>query len=101
MKEQKDRLRSDVQRGENARLILENPVFKEAMKTLQDQIVTEWGKCPVRDAEGQKLLLQLHKLSKKFESLFVGVVETGKLAQLDLDKLRDESKARSIFRRVL
>lgn len=101
MKEQKDRLRSDVQRGENARLILENPVFQEAMKLMRDEIVSDWSKCPIRDVEGQKLYLQLHKLSTKFENTLVGLVENGKLAQFDLDKLRDESKAQTFFRRVL
>ena len=101
MQDKKDRLRSDSQRGDNARLVIENEAYQEAMRLLQKQIVDEWGKCPVRDVEGQKLLLQLHKLSKKFEGLLTGMVETGKLAQLELDAERDESAARKLFRRVI
>lgn len=101
MSEQKDRLRSDAQRGDDARRVLESPAFQEAMKALQEQIVSEWSKCPVRDTEGQRLLLQLHKLSKKFEAMLTGMVETGKLAQVNLDAERDESAARKLFRRVV
>lgn len=101
MTEKKDRLRSDSQRGANARLVIENEAYQEAMKLLQQQIVDEWGRCPVRDAEGQKLLLQLHKLSKKFEALLSGMVETGRLAQMELDAERDESSARKLFRRIV
>ena len=100
MNDKKSRLRSDVQRGEQARLILENPVFVEAMKALQDQIVTDWSGCPVRDVEGQKLYLQLHKLSRKFEGILSGMVQTGRMSQIDLDAERDESAAKRLLRRV-
>lgn len=101
MNDQKDRLRTDAQRGEEARACLENPAFKQAMQALQDQIVDEWSKCPVRDVEGQKLLLQLHKLSVKFQGMLTGMVETGKLAQVNLDAERDEGAARKLFRRIV
>lgn len=101
MDDKTNRLRMEAQRGANARLVLDNPVFKDAMKAMQDQIVQQWGECPVRDVEGQKLLLQLHKLSRKFETTLTGLVETGKLAQFDLDSLRDESATQKLFRRIV
>lgn len=101
MTDQIDRSRKEAVRGEDAARVLESPAFQEAMALLKSQIVDEWGKCPVRDAEGQKLLLQLHKLTNKFEGLLTGMVETGKLAQLNLDALRDESAARKLFRRIV
>lgn len=101
MSELVDRQRQEALRGEDAARVLESTAFQTAMKALQDEIVREWGKCPVRDVEGQKLLLQLHKLSIKFEGLLTGMVETGKLARLNLDAERDESVARKLFRRVI
>ena len=95
------RLRVASQRGADARLVLDNPAYQAAMQAIQQQVVTAWADCSVRDMEGQKLLLQLHKLTKKFEGLLSGMVETGVLAQLDLDAERDESKAQKLFRRVL
>lgn len=101
MSDKKDRLRVASQRGADARLVLENPAYQAAMQAIQQQVVTAWAECSVRDMEGQKLLLQLHKLAKKFEGMLSGMVETGTLAQLDLDAERDESKAQKLFRRVL
>lgn len=101
MADQIDRSRKEAVRGEDAARVLESPAFQEAMQMLKDDIVKKWGDCPIRDVEGQKLLLQLHKLANKFEGLLTGMVETGKLAQLNLDALRDESAARKLFRRIV
>lgn len=100
MDERKTRLRDTALRGVDARQVLENPAYQAAMKAMKDQITKEWAECPVRDVEGQKLLLQLHKLAVKFENMLSGMVETGKLAQMNLDAERDESLARKVLRRV-
>ena len=92
-----------VQQGDEARQVLANPAYVQAMKTLQDQIVDQWRECPIRDKEGQRLLLQLAKLAQKFEATLAGMVESGKLAhaKLDLDAERDENGARRLMRRIL
>jgi predicted nucleic acid-binding protein len=100
MDDKKTRLRDTSLRGVDARQVLENPAYQAAMKTMKEQIVREWAECPVRDVEGQKLLLQLHKLAVKFENMLTGMVETGKLAQMNLDAERDENIAQKVFRRV-
>jgi hypothetical protein len=92
-----------AQRGEEARQVLANPAFIEAMEAMHAQIVEQWQDCPIRDVEGQRLLLQLKKLARKFEDLLTGLVESGKYAQhrINIDAERDESGARKIVRRVL
>jgi hypothetical protein len=92
-----------AQRGDEARLVLTNPAYVLAMQTLQNQIVEQWRDCPIRDQEGQRLLLQLAKLAQKFEATLAGLVETGKLAKakIDLDADRDEHGARKLMRRIL
>ena len=94
--------RNDVQRGIDATAVINNEAFKEAMALLKTSVVQQWKECPIRDREGQLLLLQLARLADKFEGLLVGAVERGKLAQrkIELDELRDESPARQFFRRV-
>ncbi len=101
MSDQIDSQRKEALRGEDAARVLESPAFNAAMQMLKDEIFAQWSKAPVRDAEGQLLLLQLHKLANKFEGLLTGMVETGKLAQINLDSERDESAARKLFRRVI
>lgn len=92
-----------AQRGLEASQVLDNPAYRAAMDALRAEVVEAWKKCPVRDKEGQVLLLQLAKLTDKFESVLAGMVEGGKFAQrqLELDELRNESAGRKLMRRVL
>ena len=89
-------------RGADAARVLESEAFKESMASLKTAVIAQWKDCPIRDREGALLLLQLAKLTDKFETILVGMVETGKHAQhrIDLDSLRDEAPARQFFRRV-
>lgn len=90
-------------RGKEAAQILDSEVFKQAMSQLKGSVLEQWKQCPIRDREGQVLLLQLAKLTDKFESMLVGLIEQGKYAEhkIEVDALRDESKARRVLRRVV
>lgn len=90
-------------RGKEAQMVLDSEAFKLAMGTLKSSVLDQWKACPIRDREGQVLLLQLAKLTDKFESIIVGMVENGKLAQhkIEVDSLRDESPSRRLFRKVV
>lgn len=90
-------------RGREAQQLLDNEMLKEALDTLKSAVIEQWKDCPIRDKEGQVLLLQLAKLTDKFESILRGIVETGKLAQhkIDIDAVRDETVSRRFMRRVV
>ena len=92
-----------AQRGLEAGQVLENEAYKDAMASLRAQVVEQWKACPIRDKEGQILLLQLAKLTDKFDGILRGMVEGGKYAQrkIELDDIRNESGARKLMRRVL
>ena len=92
-----------VLRGQEAAQVLDNEASKLAMESLKTSVLDQWKACPIRDQEGQTLLLQLAKLTDKFESLLIGMIESGKFAQrqIELDKLRNETKARQFVRKVL
>lgn len=92
-----------AQLGHNAALVLENEAYNKAMESLKAQVIQQWKECPVRDREGQLLLLQLAKLTDKFEGILKGMIEAGKFAQhkIDLDSERDEGRARKLIRRVV
>ncbi|MBA3773822.1 MAG: hypothetical protein H0X13_15430 [Ramlibacter sp.] len=96
-------LHQDAQRGQEAAQVLDNAAYVEAMARLRTEVVEAWKACPVRDKEGQLLLLQLAKLTDKFESILSGMVEGGKFAlrQIELDEMRNENAARKFVRRVL
>lgn len=92
-----------VQTGLEARQVLENEAYRAAMDALKRQIIDQWKACPVRDKEGQLLLLQLAKLSDKFESILRGYIESGKDAsrRIDLRNERTESALKRGLRAVL
>ena len=94
--------KQQVLRGKEAAMVLENEAFKAAMQGLKSAVLEQWKQCPVRDKEGQTLLLQLAKLTDKFEGILVGMIDNGKMAQhkLDLDDMRDESRTRRVLRKV-
>ena len=91
-----------VLRGKEAAMVLENAAYIAAMEQLRNQVIEAWKAAPIRDIEGQKLLLQLVKLCDKYEGILGGMIENGKMAQhrLDLNDIRDESKTRRMLRRV-
>lgn len=90
-------------RGREAQALLDNPLLKEALDTLRKATVDQWKDMDLRDKEGALLLLQMAKVTDRFESLLHGIVDTGKLAQrrIDLDALRDEPRARQFFRKLV
>ncbi len=95
-------LQKDNLRGLDAAQVLDNDAYKQAMKALREEITAQWKACPIRDSEGQLLLLQLAKLTDKFEGILSGYVESGKFAHHKLidDQLRNESKGRGLLRKV-
>ena len=91
-----------ARRGKDAALVLDNEAFKLAMGSLKASVLEQWKSCPVRDREGQVLLLQLAKLTDKFEAILTGMIENGKYAEhkIEMDALRDESRARRFMRKL-
>ena len=89
--------------GRHAADALDNPAIQAAIKGMRDEVILQWKTCPIRDSEGQLLLLQLAKLTDKFEGILLGFVQGGKLAQekINLDALRNESAGRKMLRKVL
>ena len=86
----------------NAADVLNNEAYQKAMTSLKDQIVQEWKACPVRDVEGQRLLLQLAKLAEKFDGMLAGYIQAGRLAQhrIDLDAEHNENMAARAARKM-
>lgn len=96
-------LHATSQRAFEARQVLDNPAFRYAMDGLKAEIVSNWRQAPIRDAEGQRLLLQMAKVCDLFEGMLVGMLESGKLAQakIDIDDMRSDSTTRRLLRKVL
>lgn len=89
-----------AKQGDDARQVLNNPAFQKAMAQLHDLAHAAFKRTDIRDAEGLKLARQFAAVTDDFEAIMKRMVEGGKLAQLNLDKHRDESAARKVARKV-
>ena len=82
--------------GNRAKEVIENEAFTEAFKAIEDEVIETWKNTPARDAEGRERLWTYLTLLKKVRTQLETTLETGKLAQLELnhrqsamDKLKD------------
>lgn len=77
--------------ADQARLVLENPVFQQALDDIKAEFTESWKQSPARDADGREKLWQLLKMAEKLEANLKTRLETGKLARLELDHKERES----------
>lgn len=89
-------LHQTVTLGNDAQAVLDNEAFKQAISRMHSEIVKQWENCPVRDKEGQTLILQMKKLAKLFEDNLYGLVRAGEFAQhkLDLEVARENPRGK-------
>lgn len=88
--------------GVEAGRVLANPAFNEALRLMQENAVTRWKECPIRDREGQMLLLQAARITDSVVTTLRGMLEAGKLAnaKVDIEKARTESKVKRTLRAI-
>lgn len=77
----------DIARGERARLLLAEPLFIEAFETLEQELTDAWANSPARDADGRETLWLSLKLTRQIRQHVISVMETGKMAEMQLERL--------------
>jgi hypothetical protein len=89
-------LQQTVTLGNDALAVLENEAFKQAISRMHSEIVKQWENCPVRDKEGQTLILQMKKVAKLFEDNLHGLIRAGDFAQhkIDLESARENPRGK-------
>lgn len=82
--------------GNRAKEVLENEVFQQVWADIEQEVIESWTNSPVRDQEGREKLWQYLTLLKKVQARITTTMETGKLAQMELQhkqSLYDKAKA--------
>lgn len=95
-----DDIYRDIARSDAAKRILGEPLVREAFAVIEREIVDQLKAVPERDAEGRDLLVRLLKLNEKYRGIFLGWIEAGKLAGLELEKSRLQ-QAKNFIRKAL
>ena len=79
-------LETEARRGQEAAQLLEHPLLREAFDTQRERIQREWQESPARDTEGRERLWLMLKLLGAVEGHLKTVMETGKLATLEIER---------------
>ncbi len=85
-----------VYEGNRAKEVLGNEVFQAVFDDIEQEVITQWTNSPARDQEGREKLWQYLTLLRKVKAQITTTLETGKLAQLELQhkqSLYDRAKA--------
>lgn len=77
-----------IYNGNRAKEVLENEAFQWALNEIKQEIKNAWEQSPARDSEGREKLWMMLSLANKLELSIKSMLETGKLAQLDLEHKR-------------
>ena len=91
-------LTNDLERAQQAKFLLENPVYTESVETVRNAIIKGWENAPIRDTEAQHELKLMLKLLNDLELNIKRVVDTGKLAQIEIE--RQKKPLLNMFKRA-
>ena len=89
-------LTDELRRGEQARLLLQNEMYVDAVTQVRQAIVDKWQQSPLRDREGHHELKLMLKLLGDLTGYIQTTMETGKMAQLQLESERRMTKLKSV-----
>ena len=90
--DEESRLLAEQERARQAQELAEHPLFKEALATYRERLMHEWAESPARDTEGREKLWLMLKTAEAVERHLVELMETGKLASIQLEQRRSLSQ---------
>ena len=74
--------------GNRAREALENEALSQVLDHMEQELIKAWSNSPARDEVGREKIYQYLMTLNKFKGDLLGILETGKLAELDLNHKR-------------
>jgi hypothetical protein len=84
--------------GARAREVLENEAYISAFATVEDALIEQWKTSPARDEKGREKLWDYLYALRQVQSALKNVMETGKLAERDLEHKRSlTQRTRELF----
>lgn len=89
MTDREQKLDDEIRRAESARQVIDHPLFQEAFNTLRDEVVHQWETSPASDTEGREKLWLILKAADRAQAHLVSLMETGKLAAVEKQGLRN------------
>jgi len=75
----------DIKRGEQADVVLNNPLFKESITKVRDGIIKSMASSALGDAETHNRLVIAMQILNQIEKQLQDVINTGKMVTLQTD----------------
>jgi hypothetical protein len=79
-------LAKDVERGNHAARLMNDPLLQEAFKTVRDAIHDQWENSPLRDVEGQVALRSMLNHLRDVQAVLEVALADGKAAVEELNR---------------
>tara|TARA_R100000234_G_C5000093_1_gene179929 strand:+ start:2302 stop:2547 length:246 start_codon:yes stop_codon:yes gene_type:complete len=70
----------EIHLGNQAKRILEDEIFTDAVKKIEDRLDQEWLNSPLRDNEAREKIFLMRKMLQSLINEITSVMETGKMA---------------------
>jgi CTP:phosphocholine cytidylyltransferase-like protein len=84
-------LDKQIQQGQKAKQLLNDPLLKEAFEYLAEQYKSEIFNTSYNDHDQRQVLWMAYNMLDKIKGHLVSVMETGKLASSELENLTRQS----------
>ena len=81
-----DKSLEEIKRGEQAAVILDNPVYQEAIAKVRENIVASMTTSPLGDEKTHNKLVIALQLLNQINKQLTDVMQTGKLAAIQTDR---------------
>ena len=89
-------LSDELRRGEQARQLLQNEIYQDAIAQVRQAIIDKWISAPMRDIEGQHELKLMLKLLGDVTGYLQTTLETGKMAQIQVESERRMTRLKAV-----
>jgi len=91
----------EITRGEHAKRLLEDPLFKEAMDLVKQVVIDQWVALGVENKAQAEELKRLLWAANQFEAVFVSLMGGATIARDQLLSAESmETKAEAVQRRI-
>lgn len=75
-------------RRDKAKIILEDEIVKEALKSMKNAIFINWENCKIQDKDTQHELKLMLKMLKDFEKNLENFISEGNQAEIEIERKR-------------
>ncbi len=87
-----DKAQAEITRGNEAQLIVNNPIYREAMVAIRADLFEKFGKTKTKDVDDREAIYNQLQSFDRFQTYLESVMNTGKIGTQTLSLLERSKK---------